>query len=245
MLHLALEAEKPTALPADCTFVTQGIAKKGDPVPGDLWWHEALIRPCGQYAGITPQDFVQELYMVRTIPWVDGVVLSRCGNWLQGQPRGFRLSVNIHPSSLEDFTFLSQVLKLAEQCQRLGHSLCLELLEYGTYSNRKTLLSHVARVKDEGVLIALDDFNIHGDCYLLYRAGLVDILKIDKLQVAPLERVPAAIGEVRKIQELAQNIGASVVAEGVETQLQRDMIEAQGVQFCQGYLIHRPQIIEA
>jgi diguanylate cyclase len=96
----------------------------------------------------------------------------------------------------------------------------------------------LAAVKRLGVTVAIDDFGT-GSTSLAHLDGLVDALKIDRSFVAgtdgddPALRLPAAV------LRLARSFGVAVVAEGVETVEQRDVLRALGCERAQGHLFSR------
>lgn len=98
----------------------------------------------------------------------------------------------------------------------------------------------VSAYKDQGFRIALDDFGSgYAGLKLLHRAS-PDIVKIDRYFVAGVETDPRKAAFLEKIAAMAQLMGISVVAEGVETEEERAICMRAGCDFVQGYLVARP-----
>jgi len=101
-------------------------------------------------------------------------------------------------------------------------------------------MSVLAGLKSLGLRLALDDFGT-GYCSLDYlRRFPVDTVKIDRGFVAEIGRDPASTAIVTAVTSLAHVLGLGVVAEGVETEQQRDEVVAIGCQFAQGFLYAPP-----
>ena len=96
------------------------------------------------------------------------------------------------------------------------------------------------RLHEAGVKVALDDFGTGYASLTHLRRYPVDLLKIDRSFVADLEDDAGSRAIVTGVIELAQRLGIKVVAEGVETEAQREFLAAHGCDFLQGYLIARP-----
>lgn len=106
----------------------------------------------------------------------------------------------------------------------------------------------LAQLTEKGIKIALDDFGT-GYASLSHLKDMpVDLLKVDRSFVATLTEERESRSIVRGITALAHDLGIAVIAEGVETTAQRDMLRHFGVDFGQGYLFARamlPSAIEA
>jgi EAL domain-containing protein (putative c-di-GMP-specific phosphodiesterase class I) len=102
------------------------------------------------------------------------------------------------------------------------------------------LTSDLATLGGMGCIISLDDFG-RGYSSLAYLARLpVDILKMDREFIAGIEDDPRGAALVRSIVELGRTLGMDVVAEGVETTGQLDLLAGMDCRFLQGWLLGRP-----
>lgn len=206
-------------------------------------WYEALIRPHPSI-GHNPGHFIDMLYSQRPIVDTDLEILERAGAWLRQQREPTRINVNVHPKSLTHPLFVSTALKRLRECDPYGHSMCLELIEFGQAERKSVLVENAHRLRAAGMLIALDDFGSRLNCFDLCAAGIVDIIKIDTSVVCGLDRDPNQRAIVESIQTLARGLKARVIAEGVETRPQLDTLRQLDVNFAQGFFFHRPELLE-
>jgi EAL domain-containing protein (putative c-di-GMP-specific phosphodiesterase class I) len=232
------------ATPEFCTFAVheiRALADGGDPFGNTHAWYEALIRPHGRW---TPGDFIDQLYRDESVLVTDLQVLRRMGRWLLDCDAPTRISINTHPESLSSHRFMHAALEIQQQAERGGHSLCIELIEFGSCREKAALVRNAQMLRRAGVLIALDDFGSRINCFDLCAAGIVDLLKID-INVTcgvHVDRNQRAI--VESIKTLGRGLGARVIAEGVETVEQVNALRDIGVEYAQGFHFQKPQLLE-
>lgn len=206
-------------------------------------WYEALIRPHAS-VGWSPGLFIDNLYSQRPVVDTDLEIMERATAWLRQQREPTRINVNVHPHSLTDSLFVRSAIKRQRENTFFGHSLCLELIEFGECDRKSSLIDNARKLRAAGILIALDDFGSRLNCFDLCAAGIVDILKIDTSVVCGLDRDPNQRAIVECIQTLARGLKARVIAEGVETRPQLDTLRRLEVNFAQGFFFHRPELLE-
>lgn len=212
---------------------------------GGKWpWYEILIRPHASVFAGSPGHFVDRLYSERAPALSDLEVVRRVGKWLACRDTPTRASINTHPVSLLDETFIAEVLRQQRHMMRSEHSICIELIEFGDCADRARLVRNAQRLRDEGVLIALDDFGSRLNCFDLCAAGIVDVVKIDISVVSRLHADGNQRAIVESIRTLGDGLGAWVVAEGVETTEECEALELLRVDFAQGFHFHKPEIAE-
>jgi EAL domain-containing protein (putative c-di-GMP-specific phosphodiesterase class I) len=95
-------------------------------------------------------------------------------------------------------------------------------------------------LKQMGVLLAIDDFGTGYSSLARLRALPIDMLKVDRSFVADVPDSADAAAVVRSILALAQSLGVSALAEGVETEAQRDHLSREGCTMAAGWLWSRP-----
>ena len=95
-----------------------------------------------------------------------------------------------------------------------------------------------------GFQIALDDFGTGYCSFMSLRELPVDIIKVDRSYIRDLATDDVARILVSSLGELSRALGISLVAEGVETEIERDLAKAAGCSQLQGYLIARPMPLE-
>ena len=144
-----------------CTFAVHEIRALGatqDGFGGDRPWYEALIRPRGMHRHWSPGDFIDRLYLERPVLHTDLEVLQRVASWLLDQETPTRVSINTHPESLTSRLFVDTALRYQGLAKRAGHSICIELIEFGRCRDKSRLVANAQQLRRAGVLIALDDF---------------------------------------------------------------------------------------
>jgi EAL domain-containing protein (putative c-di-GMP-specific phosphodiesterase class I) len=155
------------------------------------------------------------------------------------------VSVNIHARHLEQPELARAVSQALDSTGLESATLELELTETGVMRDIKRSLDSLQGLKQLGVRLALDDFGT-GYSSLAYLTQLpIDTLKIDRSFVDKLGESGQSRAVVRSITALAQALGLSTIAEGVETRAQLDSLRALGCDEVQGYFYARPMPAQA
>lgn len=233
-------------MPSTCRFALHPIVSVGanaDEEAG-LVWNEALVRPGVGFEHTSPSDLVEFLYANESLE-TDISILKRLTGWLARQRTPQRLSINIHPDSLTRRPFMVAALEGLQSVMHGGHSICLELVEFGHCGDRASMVQNANRLRRHGALIALDDFGSRLNFFDMCAEGIVDILKVDVSVTDGIDRCTNKQAIVRGINTLAEGLGAKVVVEGIETQAQLSKLKEIGISFGQGYLFKRPIIEES
>lgn len=151
-------------------------------------------------------------------------------------PPDTRLFVNIHPHDLSDPELLSEAAPLTAYARRV----VLEITERASLEHVAGAVQAVARLRSLGYRIAVDDL---GSGY----AGLTSIAQLEpefvKIDMSLVRGIDASVTRqklVRSMVDVCCDLGILVVAEGVETEAERDACLQVGAQLLQGYLIARP-----
>ncbi|RTL36901.1 MAG: EAL domain-containing protein, partial [Rhodocyclaceae bacterium] len=95
-------------------------------------------------------------------------------------------------------------------------------------------------LKELGVTVAIDDFGTGYSSLAYLRRLPIDVLKIDRSFVGEADLDEHGVAIIHTILALARTLGLAVVAEGVETESQADLLRRGGCDFLQGYLFSRP-----
>ena len=155
------------------------------------------------------------------------------------------ISVNVDAFQLSRDTFASEVMQVLDTSGADASRLKLELTETALVNDTALATRHMVALKARGVRFALDDFGT-GYSSMSYLQQLpLDQLKIDQSFVRGLPADMGSLAIVRAIVALADSFGFEVLAEGVETEAQRDVLAAHGCLHYQGYLFARPMPVEA
>ncbi len=207
---------------------------------------EALIRWHHPTEGlISPDEFIplaEEIGLIRPMGhWVLGTACAQLVKWSQ-KPETAKLSLSINVSAQEfnQEDYVAQVLSVLERSGAKPSLLKLELTESMLVNDVDDIITKMTELKAAGVRISLDDFGT-GYSSLSYLKKLpLDQLKVDQSFVREMLSSSQDEAIVRTVVSLAQNMDLDVIAEGVETEEQRQFLQSIGCFTIQGYLITRP-----
>ncbi len=155
---------------------------------------------------------------------------------LKDLPPGAHLFVNLHPADLEDEELYSDDGALTPYASQV----VLEITERAALDRIHELQSRVTRLRTLGYRIAIDDLGA-GYAGLTSFAQLEpEVVKVDMSLVRGIDSSAVKQKLVRSIIALCTELGIQLVAEGIETPAERDMLVTLGGDLCQGYLFARP-----
>jgi diguanylate cyclase (GGDEF)-like protein/PAS domain S-box-containing protein len=209
---------------------------------------EALARwPHPVRGTVPPAEFIElaeETGLIVPLgSWVLRQAITDLARWRgpDPDPRQPYVSVNVSARQFRDAGFVAGVRRCLDETGLVPGALMLELTETALIRRDERMTSDLAELKHIGVALALDDFGT-GYSSLSYLRDLpIDILKIDKSFVDCVSDESAngrAFAEL--IIEFAQVIEIEVIAEGIETEAQRDILTELGCKYGQGYLLAKP-----
>ena len=158
---------------------------------------------------------------------------------LHDQPgRALALSVNISVHQLMADGFVASTLGVLDQTGMPPALLLLEITESVFIHDAERAAQVIADLRGSGIGVALDDFGTGYSSLAYLRRFPVDLLKIDQSFVDDIGLDAAATAIVQSVISLASGLGLSVIAEGVQTERQRDLLTVMGCQLAQGFLFH-------
>ncbi len=177
--------------------------------------------------------------------WVLEQACQDHARWMQNDPaRSLDLAVNVSVRQLMMPDFCSTVRAVLSRTGMESHALILELTESIAMEQNARIMHVLVDLTSLGVRLALDDFGT-GYSALSHLGRLpIDILKLDRSFIAELDQ-PAVRIVAAAVTAMAHELGLEVVAEGVETETQRDETIAIGCDYTQGYLHARPMCFES
>jgi diguanylate cyclase (GGDEF)-like protein/PAS domain S-box-containing protein len=151
------------------------------------------------------------------------------------------VSVNLSPRQLTHADVVDQVADALDASGLPAASLMLEITEGAMMADTEAAITKLTALKAMGVRLAIDDFGTGYSSLSHLQRFPVDILKIDRSFVAAMEADDQKASLPRAIISLAQTMQLQVVAEGVETAVQLEILSRLGCDFAQGYYFARPQ----
>jgi diguanylate cyclase (GGDEF)-like protein len=207
---------------------------------GQIGAMEALVRwTHAEKGAIPPAVFVplcEETGLILDLgEFVMERVFKETAHWLT-----VRVAINVSPLQLRSPMFMAMVTRLVAQYGVDPARYEMEITETALLGDDGVTRDNLLMLKQEGFTIALDDFGTGYSSLNSLKRFSVDKIKIDRSFVHNLEADIEAEALVDAIVKLGKAMKLAVVAEGVETQGQRDRLTACGCSTIQGYLVSRP-----
>ena len=153
-------------------------------------------------------------------------------------PLEMRRHVNLFPSTLINIP-VEHLIK-ALPANSLTRSHCVEISEQQIIGDPSYLIKPVAALKEAGILVAIDDVGFGRSCLESLVLLEPDVIKIDKKCVMGIARDESRAYALKRILKVANSLGTEVIAEGIETQEDLDLVKQLGVKFGQGFLWGKP-----
>lgn len=240
-----------TAL-ADGRFVLFGqqiaaIADAPHGNPDDAAPHyEVLVRMIDEQGELVPpMAFIPAAERYGLKPaldrWVVDAALSALAARPADQSGAFQLSINLSGKTLGDDTFI-EFVEAAFRKHRVPHQqICFEITETAAIANLSQAGKFIDWFRPHGCLFSLDDFGAGMSSFSYLKHLQVDFIKIDGSFVKDILQDPIDEVMVIAINNIGHVMGLRTVAEFVENQAIRERLRSLGVDFAQGYGIHRPQ----
>ncbi|WP_370644312.1 putative bifunctional diguanylate cyclase/phosphodiesterase [Actinoplanes sp. L3-i22] len=202
---------------------------------------EALLRWTHPELGpVRPDEFIpvaEESGLINRIgAWVLEQACRQLADWLAAG-HDIWMSVNLSPKELHNADYPRQVADILTELGVPPQRLVLEVTEHAVATDMEELVRRLAELRETGVRIALDDFGAGYSSLTQLRTLPVDILKIDHALVAePESRTGTAAPLVDVVVRLGHRLGLEVLAEGIGTPAQREVVEEAGCRLGQGSL---------
>ena len=218
---------------------------------GQVFGYEALVRWQHPTRGLVrPDSFIGLAEASGLIePLGEWILRSACRQLIAWRDdlRTERLivAVNISARQLHDPDFVGRVQRVLEETGASPDRLELELTESQLVEDLEGVTHKMAELKSRGVRLSLDDFGTGYSSLSQIRRLPLDQLKIDQSFVRDILIDATDLSIVRAIVEMGHSLGLMVLAEGVETQAQRDLLVELGCTRFQGYLFGHPMVLEA
>jgi diguanylate cyclase (GGDEF)-like protein/PAS domain S-box-containing protein len=211
---------------------------------GQIVGAEALIRWNHPEEGLLPPsafiDVAEERGLIHEITrWV----ISRgCQQLVQWQAQGLDITVALNVSA-KDFSyddFLDDIASIVELSDVNAHGLEFELTESGLMENADSVIDALNAIREMGISLSVDDFGTGYSSFAYLKYLPINKLKIDRSFISDLEQGTTGETIVSAVIDVGKNFGLKVVAEGVESQLQQNLLRGLGCDLAQGYFFSQP-----
>ncbi|HEY6451174.1 MAG TPA: EAL domain-containing protein [Steroidobacteraceae bacterium] len=238
-----LESELHSAL-AQQQFVLY-YQPKVDTMSGTFYSAEALIRWQHPERGlVSPADFIplaEECGLIGPIgEWVLREACRQGRAWQQLGLSPIRIAVNVAASQFRAGDLVETVRRALSDAGLEARYLEIELTESAVMSDAEESIKTLKRLSDMGVLVSVDDFGTGYSSMSYLRRFPIDQLKIDRSFLSEMTAQSDDASIVGAIVSLAHNLRLKVVAEGVETLAQLDLLKTLGCDQYQGYQFSPP-----
>jgi diguanylate cyclase (GGDEF)-like protein/PAS domain S-box-containing protein len=212
---------------------------------GDIHKAEALIRWFHPKRGlINPAEFIplaEESGLIHEIGnWVFTQAAQQALQWLNCYSAPIQISINKSPVQFQDHPNHFHWQEHLQAVGLSGKHIAIEITEGLLLKNSPEVAAQLLAFRDAGIQISIDDFGT-GYSALSYLKKLdIDYMKIDQSFICNLVTDASDRALTEAIVVMAHKLGLKVIAEGVETVEQRDLLRQIGCDYAQGYLYSRP-----
>jgi diguanylate cyclase (GGDEF)-like protein/PAS domain S-box-containing protein len=171
--------------------------------------------------------------------WVLEESCRQLAAW-RAQGRDLWVSVNVSARQLAQIDFVAVVERALRESGVPASAICLEVTETAVLRRPDVARQALEALRTLGVRVALDDFGLGYSSLTHLKALPVDVVKVDRSFVADLVASTEDRAVVEAVLTLARRMGLTVIAEGVETADQDELLREMGCPVVQGYLYGRP-----
>ena len=212
---------------------------------GEVFKAETLLRWQHPSRGmIDPSEFIpvaEEVGLIDEIgDWVFTQSLKQAGIWSRLIGHAFRIGVNISPVQLMGREHSNVWINHVHELKLSGNDISIEITEGTLLNNRPEVMDSLLTVHAAGIEVAIDDFGTGYSSLSYLQKFKIDYLKIDRSFTSNLMVDSTDLALSEAIIVMAHKLGMKVIAEGIETAEQRDLLIAAGCDFGQGYFFSRP-----
>ncbi|PCJ29941.1 MAG: diguanylate cyclase [Gammaproteobacteria bacterium] len=217
---------------------------------GELLGAEALLRWNHPEKGLVlPAEFLPDIKETELEfilgEWVINEALQQLDKWIK-QGIHLEVSINIASYHLQSSAFIPHLKTMLLKWPDVQPSyLQIEILEGNALDNLMSLNDTIKECRDSlGIKVALDDFGIAYSSLSHLRNLSADIIKIDRSFIRDMLDDPDDYSIIEGIIDLASSFRRQIVAEGIETESQGEMLMLMGCDLAQGYFISKPMPAE-
>jgi Amt family ammonium transporter len=213
-----------------------------DVADGTVRGFEALARWIREDGVVPPLDFIPIAEETGLIAPLGMSILTQACAFLEPLHAGrdLKMSVNVSPVQLADPSFVEDVERLLAASALPREALCLELTETALVPGDTATLDRLNALRDLGVTLAIDDFGTGYSSFAYLTQFPIDVLKLDRALVSGVHTLHARRAVITSVVTLAHDLGITVLAEGVETEDERDTVHELGCDLGQGWFWGRP-----
>ena len=207
-------------------------------------WDHPILGPVGPSEFITVAE--ETGFIVDLGRWALDTATRQMARWTESFDHPLHVAVNLSRRQLASSRLTGDVRRALSDSGLDARQLTLEITENVLMDDPERATVALAELRGMGIAIAVDDFGTGYSSLSYLQRFPVDVLKIDRAFIGPLNQVePASTALVTTIIGLARTMGLDIIAEGIERPDQLDRLIHLGCPKGQGYLLSRPLDVEA
>lgn len=216
-----------------------------DALTGELLGAEALARwQNSKFGWVSPAEFIplleQNGMIIQLGKWICERAIVKCKEWTKIYP-DFHMSINLSYRQLQEDDFVKDFQKMTEKYELNPGNITMELTETYLVKADVAVSERIEKLRQIGVLIAMDDFGVGYSSLYSLKNMPVDVVKIDRGFVKDIATDRFNATFVRSITELCHNVGRRVCLEGVEIEEEFAAVQGVGLDMIQGFYFGRPE----
>jgi predicted signal transduction protein with EAL and GGDEF domain len=212
---------------------------------GTLKGFEALVRWNHPTRGQLPPSqwitLAEDGGLINSIGrWVIRTACHQASVWQRVHGLGLTIAVNVSARQLQGSGLVDEIADALDESGLSANALVLEITESATVEDTEGVIARLESLKALGVGLSIDDFGTGHSSLTYLRRYPVDYLKVDRSFVAEVVTNPEDLAIVSSVINLGHSFGLQVVAEGVETGDQLELLREMGCDQTQGFIWRRP-----
>ncbi|UZR29771.1 putative bifunctional diguanylate cyclase/phosphodiesterase [Methylococcus mesophilus] len=216
-----------------------------DLATGSVCSVEALLRWRHPVLGaITPDRFIpiaEETKLILPLGlWVIDRACHQMRSWRNEGIAGVRMAINVSVKQLQDESFFEALGSIVERHGLSGSDIELEITESAIMENLSRVQAILKSLQDYGITLSIDDFGTGYSSLGRLKLLPIQSLKIDRSFVQDIETDHGNAKICDGIIALGHSLGLTIIAEGVETEAQKNLLQNSGCDAIQGFLIAKP-----
>ena len=227
------------------------IQPQCDITKGKIVGGESLVRWIKPDKGmVSPGVFIPVLEKNGFIADLDRIVWTKVCQWLhECMDRGYKpvpISINVSRIDIFSLDVPKYLISLVEKYDVTPDLLKVEITESAYAEDGDSIVDTVNRLREYGFIVMMDDFGSGYSSLNMLKSVPVDVLKMDMrfLEINENEE-EKGIGILESVVNMARQMRIPIVVEGVETQVQENLLRKMGCCYTQGYLYYKPMSIAA
>jgi diguanylate cyclase (GGDEF)-like protein/PAS domain S-box-containing protein len=235
---LYYQSVKPVSAFAPCQTHKEILVRMVDP-QGRIVSPGQFMPAAEKYnlMGAIDRWVIRSVFAAKANEWRD--VIRSCGD--KGTECNAFTAINLSGASLNDETFFAFLKEHIHKHEVPPRSVCFEITETVAINNLNRVANFIAELKAMGFRFALDDFGSGVSSFSYLKALPVDFIKIDGALVRGIVNSSLDLRIVESIAYVAQEMGVKTIAEFVENEEILRRLRSIGIDYAQGYGIHKPE----